>query len=201
MPTNLAIKYTGDTGMVEAKIGDLATINSLGGSVTFANTDPQYIGSATISPAIVQEDGTRVVTSNIVGNTLVNQFVRVRKIEINGGFVGVSGNGNVFTAPVITGVFINSGLCQIDTMDNLVFHPDDSTPFVFSGLQDVPTGRFYAECDLLLSTFSNWMIQIKGSQNLKINTSVVFYFDEVLPMTQYHEYLKKYQSGKFAGMM
>lgn len=193
MPTTKQIKFTGKSGMSEALMGALETLNPIGGTIFFADVDPQYINASTFATPINQQDGTRIEACNIVNNTLINRFIRVKRIEICGDFTAIASSpDNIFTSPVLTAQIFNAGLCMVNGMEALTLIPDYSSPNIYDGSRNIPISRFYAECDFLMSTFTSFIFQARNTTLDTTNkTTLRFYYDEEHPMAVYHEHLLK----------
>lgn len=194
MPTNkLNIKFTGKSQMIEAKLGELSTLTPIGtGVFAFMNSDPQYVNSASFTTPINCQDGTRVNASNTIGNMLVNSFIVVKRIELIGGFAEVGGDRSTdFVGnPVITGQFYHGGLI-VTHSDAITFTPDIfSTPVVDTTEVNNKVSRWYWEGEYPMGAFTSFIISMNSAYDLASNTGVILYFDEVKPMTQYHEYLR-----------
>lgn len=193
MPSSKQIKFTGKSGMSEAVMGELSTLNPLGGILYFADVDPQYLNASTFATPITQQDGTRIEACNIIANTLINRFIRVKRIEVCGDFTAIASSpDNIFSSPVLSAQIFNAGLCMVNDLDSLTLIPDYSSPNVYVGTKDVPISRFYADCDFLMSTFTSFIFQARNTTIDTTNkTTIRFYYDEEHPMAVYHEHLLK----------
>ena len=193
----LQLKFTGKSQMIEAMLGALETLNPLGGTAQFAQADAQFPNVATFAGAVAQEDGTRIDASNSMGGMFINCFAIVKRIEVSGGMAVIMGDStNIFQgAPVMTGDFYHGGL-MVAHRESITFTPDSS--YIVNADQsqkNTTTGRMYWEGEIPFGAFSNFCIACRNTMhNVETGTNVTFYFDRVLPMSVYHDYMKRHQA-------
>lgn len=194
--TTQSIKFTGQTKLNEALLGELSSLNQLsaGATITFATTDAQYCGAAGFASPIPQENGLRINSSMIISNMFTNCFAKVKRIEITGAIIPASMDAaNLLAgAPVMVGEIYQAGLC-LSRRQAITFQPDTTfLNIAGAGNQNQQFSRYYWEGDTVFSGFTNWIVRLQGATFATSSAScVVFFFDEVLPMSQYHVELAK----------
>lgn len=183
--------------MVEAQLGELSTLQPIAGGVfNFVNSDPQYLNTASFLAPISNQDGTRINASNTIGNMFLNCFTIVKRIELIGGFTETAGDTSTLFVgnPIVTGQIYQGGLC-VTHNDSIVFTPDSfaqSRPDLTK--KNVPFSRYYWDGEMLFNAFTSLNISIRSGIDLEHYTGLIFYFDEVYPMSRYPEFLKSMKS-------
>lgn len=183
-------KFTGKSQMVEAKLGELSTLDQStpAATATFVLTDAQYSNSASFAAVIPNQDGTQLLTNAIISNMFVNKFAVVKKIEVAGNFVSIASRGaSIYNAPLLTIDWYNGHLCT-PMRENLVLTAKDFTDNADGGT-NVQFGSFFWEGEVLFSPFTNFALRLNSDPAPDANSTITIYFDEVLPVSKYHEYL------------